>query len=137
MAPRLIGLMSEDVFWIQSLRPTTLLLVVRSCPNRHLKACKYFKELQQCRFGSSCQYKHEIQNNTRNWKHDEMAELSSKVKSLEESIAKIVKENDDLRSKLKKIESKLRDPSKSIVDEVSSNEALLIAPLVSVSEIVN
>ena len=78
--------------------------VVRSCRYRHPKACRYFKELNHCKFGSSCQYKHDIQNNTINWKHhDEIAELSLKVRNLEESIEKIVKENDALRFKLKTI----------------------------------
>ena len=81
--------------------------VISSCRKRHPKSCMYYQKFKQCKFGSSCQYKHDDPIIPVDCKlhHIEVAKLSSEIKVLQESIASIMKENKMLRIRLKIIES--------------------------------
>ena len=86
--------------------------LVRSCRNRHPKTCIYYKKFKQCKFGSSCQYKHDDQDFAINCRHhDEVAKLSSEIGVLKETIANIARENEVLRSKLMTMDSTVKSLS--------------------------
>ena len=48
---------------------------------RYPKACKYFVTYKSCKFGESCSYKHEVNNNL-----NKIAVLQEKIFALEGSV---------------------------------------------------
>ena len=81
---------------------------IRLCQKRHPKTCIYFQELKRCKFGDSCQYNHASRNVMVASQHqDELEALLSEVKALQESIRKLEKVNEGLKSRLETVELRL------------------------------
>ena len=82
-----------------------------SCRKRHPRSCIFFKEFKRCKFGSFCNYKHEMEFNAcsrssqlQQQHQDEMSSLMSKIKCLEDTIINLVNENNSLKQKIEVIE---------------------------------
>ena len=95
--------------------------IVRSCRKRQPKTFIYCKKFKHCKFGSSCQSKHDDQDAIVCEHHDEVTRLSSEIKVLEENIANIAKENEVLQSKLTSIESTLKSLSAEATRQKDDN----------------
>ena len=92
-----------------------------SCHKRHPRNCIYFEKYNRCKFGSYCQYNHDInRDNGSTQSQEEILLLRSRIENLEESIADLIHENDNLKTKLEKIESEVAGLR---MDKVNSDEA--------------
>ena len=105
------------------------------CHKRHPKSCIFYREYKRCKFGSYCSYKQDNENIV-NKEHNQLCQLeittlSSKIKSLEEWIKDLVKENTNLKLKIEAIELELQAKVK-----ISDKESFDLADNENAKEIV-
>ena len=78
-----------------------------SCHKRHPRLCKFHSANSYCKFGSLCQFKHGDENQLQLPSNPSWTSL--KLKNLDETIASLRKENEELKMKLEALDLKLLD----------------------------
>ena len=104
---------------------------IKLCRRRHPRVCVYFSMFRRCKFNSHCNYKHEHFDRNA-LPSNEVSSIMEKVTKLEEIVANLEMENNQLKMKLEaletiqkdqieaKLEATLRTPVMSRMDDVRS-----------------
>ena len=105
---------------------------ISSCENRHVRACKFFKEFERCKFGDYCRYHHKTLRNPENNLQNELESLKLRIEALEnknkdlhEVLGKKCEEIETINTKLVSLNCSLEESVAKALQLFEANQTII------------